>query len=892
MNMRKSVICRIGLLLCYLSVVACQLLFTGCQDDDRREPAGAVAVQFTSSVAGQSVATRAYNDMWEPGDKVGLFMLNPTKGGSDATIPGKSEGNHVYITDNTQDATLANLTSGGIPLYFPMDGSGVRFVGYSPYRSGVNTKNVPINVGGTTEQKLNEIDFIYHADADGVSYNKKSPNVPLTFKHRLSKITVIVQLPNGVNDVPLDDAPGLQITGMPTTATFDLDAGTLHTLGGTTAVVSPAFRNAESDGTAAIWDAILVPHTGANADGSGRVFTFSFGGVNYTYILPENQAFVAGSAYVFNFKISASGVSLDKSSLVDWAGGTVAWGGYLLTATNTVFNVTKVGANKVTGALEVKFSTTATTATPTVTTSLQGDTETDEKADWITPVITEGSEANGWKDWTLTFTVPDRYIYNLTRTGYILFNIEGLTIATTVNQDAGEGLFLTKNTPTGSGITHAYTAGTASFTLDTNSEEQPQIKYSADGVWANAKFTPGEISDLFSPTSITPSTYAASGLTNYRYRYNYAYTMNPTTTSAREVYIHARVEDDPATEKIYLLTQNKIVPTAQKTTQVADGMSNMYIVPAGTSVVFPVTRAYNGVGSDVLRIGGTYLGKFTLSKVWDSNNVVDLANSKVEYEGKGAFVTISTSSSGNAVVHLKDESGTPVWAYYITTYPHGAINGWLDRPLGSSVAPKSSLQVDGCLFQMNRPWPVPGAVYNGAIPAYTPAAYSGAVTSVKNLVASAGRLSDWPTFNHPKLPANPKDLWDPCPHGYRVMDYASWDALHFANALSDMQAKRFTSPEVTVRTQQCYDHDRNWFASAYQYGPLRFPWPIWPDGEKRQVVAFCYPEYAATDEDKSNVTPYTRANPDAWTAGNAKALNDAIYAAHLRVSLPVRCIAE
>lgn len=789
---------------CYIGILV------SCQSDDRQQPA-AVAVQFTTSVSSSlssgegrgEASTRAYNDTWEVGDEVGMYML-ATSGNLGTSIPGLTDGNHHYSTDNEVDAKLVGLTAGADPLYFPIDGSNVRFTGYGPYRSEITNSIYPVNVSGGTPQVLKDLDLIYHKGA--TVYNKTSSEVPLAFSHKLSKVTISVTLAKDADDIDLTDQPGLSISGMPATANFSLSSGALSNIGGNDAVITPAFNKA-SNADQAIWEAILVPHTSNHAHAEGRVLSFSFGGNEYTYTLGSSREFLTGTAYVYSFMISADDIKLSESIVTDWSGGLVAWGDYLLTSTNTVFGINKLGANKKTGVdLQVNFRTTATGFTPTIVTS-ESESFDGEKVDWIKSTCTTGSITDGWRDHTLTFTV-DRNPYNSARTGYILFKLNDLTIATTIAQDTGEGLHLTKRD---SNPTYSYPAGTGSFRFGTNSAEAPVIKYSTTGNWEDAT----DACDWFTVTKTTKSTYTNGSNTDNSYAMNYAYEDCGRYGTQRKIYIHARVEDDAITEKKYLVTQNPIQITPQKATKVADGMSNCYVVGGNTTVVFPVTRAYSNTSTSTLQVGNTYSGGFFLDPVWNENGVVNISNCKVEYLGADAVVTIQTNGSlGNAVIALKrNDNKDIVWSYHIWRGDYGTSSGYMDRALGANQATfterDDAVKAAGLYYQWGRkdPFPKPQKIgYNSVTVSdligkkvYTTSSLT-PLQSIQNpnyFTTGSWRGSDdgysWNDKN-----TSLKTIYDPCPHGYRVAS-TGLSTGHFTQHESGV-AMHWTQSFILVRT--------------------------------------------------------------------------------------------
>lgn len=390
-------------------------ILTSCTDDRGQQTSpAAVAVTFNTAFGtGTTItpSTRAYNAKWHVADRVGIYMV-----AANQTLHTGFENDNVlaanslYITDNTEEVTTAPLKPGADKLYYPADGSSVNFIAYYPYLSNVNTTtygNVyPVSVGGESEQVLTAIDLLYHTDAEDVSYNYYSDRAQLLFNHQLSKIIINV-VPDEDVEVDLSSDPSLAINGMPTTAGFDLATATLASLSGTTTAIIPTFINSSSTESTASWEAIVIPHTAAQAAEGGRVMTFSFEGDEYTFDMPatDDYDFESGKAYTYNFTLTDRDVLFVNNTIANWNDGVPGIESeYELTPTATEFKLTWDGKNtEPNNQLRIDFTdsdelTGKVTITAATFVSSAGEapgpetrSDTGEEVTWLKPVLRNGS---------------------------------------------------------------------------------------------------------------------------------------------------------------------------------------------------------------------------------------------------------------------------------------------------------------------------------------------------------------------------------------------------------------------------------------------------------------------------------------------------------------------
>jgi hypothetical protein len=240
------------------------------------------------SVWGGGAQSRAFDDTWEDGDEVGIYMIN--NGAS--SLNGAIYTNKLY----TIDATGA-LVPAGDPMEYPQDGSEVNFVAYYPYRAGSITE-----VDVADQSSLKDIDLMIGVSKAPPYGLNKGKVVELEFEHKLSKL-VITATPETDSGLDMTDAT-LSITGMPTTANCVLHPWELKDL-----VVDPdnpivAWRenkDAEDNEEKAVWKAIIIPHT-APSDDSKRTFEIEVDGGIYIYELVG--PFDPGNVYEYTFTLT------------------------------------------------------------------------------------------------------------------------------------------------------------------------------------------------------------------------------------------------------------------------------------------------------------------------------------------------------------------------------------------------------------------------------------------------------------------------------------------------------------------------------------------------------------------------------------------------------------
>ncbi len=199
-----------------LALLASAMVSCSTDDTTSSTQSDKVAVQF---IGGINVSTRAIDQTWTDGDKIGIFM---TGAGQSLAASAISEGvdNVAY---QKGEGNIFSPVIGGKTIYFPIDGN-VDFYAYYP-QATVNDYKVALNVAD--QANLEAIDFMY---AKTANRNKSNPTVELAFSHQLSKLILDIQPGDGLSQEDLANLT-IKVKGQNTTATYNLADGTISNEG-------------------------------------------------------------------------------------------------------------------------------------------------------------------------------------------------------------------------------------------------------------------------------------------------------------------------------------------------------------------------------------------------------------------------------------------------------------------------------------------------------------------------------------------------------------------------------------------------------------------------------------------------------------------------------------
>jgi len=141
----------------------------------------ATKISFTSTIEGQ-LTTKATGVNWEPGDKIGVFMLEAGKA--------LEEKNILNNVDNIPFTINGNVFQSANPVYLPKTTT-ADFVAFYPQKA-VNNYHYAIDL--TDQSNQSALDLMYANNAKGITGNNSA--IPLVFTRQLSRVAISLSVTN------------------------------------------------------------------------------------------------------------------------------------------------------------------------------------------------------------------------------------------------------------------------------------------------------------------------------------------------------------------------------------------------------------------------------------------------------------------------------------------------------------------------------------------------------------------------------------------------------------------------------------------------------------------------------------------------------------------------
>ena len=319
-----------------LTLLTATAAITACNDD---ENPGTVdlskPIDVNLSIGQSGIGTRATvsdgngTSSFETGDKISLTAVTKTGTGDDAVAIDAADA--TYRSSLTYNYNSSPLTDG--TFYWQNIQDKHCFYAYYPAQANFPkqadgnytytcTVTLPTsssnNIDYSTLAKLNEGNFMY-GKADSKATNS---GISLSLSHCMSQITFSVQKGNGYasgEDMPtIEKAEILNESGLYTTGTFNLSAGTVTASGSGVNTGTKAIAPYRPTATATTWYAIVFPGQ-SFASGSKFVRFTASGGTTYTYELEAALNCEANYSYNYALKLNRKSVSLSGLTIAKWS---------------------------------------------------------------------------------------------------------------------------------------------------------------------------------------------------------------------------------------------------------------------------------------------------------------------------------------------------------------------------------------------------------------------------------------------------------------------------------------------------------------------------------------------------------------------------------------------
>ena len=312
--------------------IAATTMLTACKKDNVGNNNDPVEVKFTGNVA--QIQTRVggpNGNMWDADDPVGIYMIKADPG---TLAPANIlSSNRPYTASAGASATFTAL--GNSPIYYPDDGSNVKFIAYYPYSANIGADyKLPIDVSDQSNQSA--IDVLY-APTSALGYNKgANQSVSLQFEHALTKL--VFNISNGTNITePVANGMRVEISGQQTTGVLDLTNGTVTPTGEISTITAEG---------GSVVEMILLPVMTENLN----ITFINSAGQRFEVTIPGNTIWNEGFRYSYNVIIDEAIVPTGTATA--YIGEITPWNDAtpeLITGTTAISTMTMVTeANEVT----------------------------------------------------------------------------------------------------------------------------------------------------------------------------------------------------------------------------------------------------------------------------------------------------------------------------------------------------------------------------------------------------------------------------------------------------------------------------------------------------------------------------------------------------------------
>lgn len=310
-------------------VLAIGMLFSCQHEEIGAFPTDPVAVELNAHIGslsrtrvGDSGAhTRVSGNSFDADDLIGVYMLTDQGTLPDDIVNSYDNKRYRVVSDGTTTGLRLAPSSPEHGMFYPTDGSTVKFIAYYPYKptyvsaegeaaGKIDNYIYPVDV---SEQGRSNVDLLYSDNGTGSNTGSATT---LTFSHQLSKLVLKLGQSIGMSD----DLSSVYVTidGMPTKAGFNLKDKVL-TVDNTSMDRSIVMGKNRKVGNEVHFDVIVLPHLGSEYN--GRKITFSVGATNYSWTIPDDVDFAKNNEYTCSFTIKGRELIFNGVTVEDWTDG-------------------------------------------------------------------------------------------------------------------------------------------------------------------------------------------------------------------------------------------------------------------------------------------------------------------------------------------------------------------------------------------------------------------------------------------------------------------------------------------------------------------------------------------------------------------------------------------
>lgn len=294
-------------------LAAAVLALTACDSNEENLEQSSLETYISASI-GQSVPTRASDNVWTSGDRIGISTsVNGTR----------KHINLMYTTDGVASVEDGSVTfTGDNPIYFYKQMVTTAYYPFTGSEGSVPGINGIISASTTVDQQTAEnqpkIDFLWDQQT-GVFENK--PEVHFNFTHKMSKLSLIFEDGNlGTN---VRNIVSYRIDGLVLNGTFNTEDGVCAASNVAPQSLSVDVPSGTVTSGKSLDPFILFPQS----PGAGNVKLHIYANElddpdnlqHYNCPLNfDNGEILAGYHYQYTIKVSKTGLSINNTSITNW----------------------------------------------------------------------------------------------------------------------------------------------------------------------------------------------------------------------------------------------------------------------------------------------------------------------------------------------------------------------------------------------------------------------------------------------------------------------------------------------------------------------------------------------------------------------------------------------
>ncbi len=294
------------------SICCCTLIgITACINqlpDTSVLVAGDTPISFSGKI--KKVTTRVTNTAFEKDDRMGVFAVPASK-----SLKGERYIDNLLLTYTEEEELRPAET-----VFYPEGNAPLDFISYHPYQEeGITagSSNLRVSV------KANQTGRISHSLSDFMvattpNVTDKGKTVSLKYEHKFANLQITITPDETLNiNEMIQSNPQIAITGLCTSANYDLESGTFSELGDAKDIL--AYGNwKEKDGKLIGKEIIAIPQQ--ITDESAQYLVMEWNGRTYTCKLP-NMEIVGGTKREIDITATESSsdvLSCFEGEVTDW----------------------------------------------------------------------------------------------------------------------------------------------------------------------------------------------------------------------------------------------------------------------------------------------------------------------------------------------------------------------------------------------------------------------------------------------------------------------------------------------------------------------------------------------------------------------------------------------